>query len=121
MLKYDLEDRLIKFAVHIYELTQGISNSEVGKHLHQQILRSSISPALNYGEAQGAESDKDFIHKLSLVIKELRETRVCLKLISAFKLNVDPTSLPTALKENDELIAIFVSSIKTRRNSGLLH
>ena len=77
--KFDLEDRLITFASMAIAWTHSLPADRVGNHLGQQLLRSGTSPALNYGEALSAESRKDFIHKLKVVLKELRETLVCIK------------------------------------------
>ena len=79
MNKYDLEERLIDFSVLIIAIVNEMANSKAGKHLSGQLVRSGTSVSLNYGEAQGAESKKDFIHKMKLILKELRETFVCLK------------------------------------------
>lgn len=83
-----------------------------------QITRSSTSPALNYGEAQSAESKKDFIHKMGICLKELRETFVCLKIIEKANLSTDLESVKRAKTEANELISIFVSSIKTSKNNS---
>lgn len=64
MNKFDLEERLTDFAVKIIEIVDDIPNSKAGNHLSGQLVRSGTSPALNYGEAQSAESRKDFIHKV---------------------------------------------------------
>jgi len=112
--EYDLEDRLIDFAVGIIKLAERLPKTEIGRHIAGQILRSGTSPAPNYGEAQGAESRSDFIHKMRVCLKELRETKVWLRMIERAGLipcaEVDPL-----LGENDELIAIFVRSIDTAR------
>src|SRR6056297_2935100 len=108
MKKSELEERLINFAVQIIALTGQVSKSKAGNHLMGQLLRSGTSPALNYAEAQGAESIKDFIHKLQLVLKELRETYVNLKIIDRSNLCKSDSQLEMTLKENDELIAIMV-------------
>ena len=79
--KFDLEDRLIDFAIRISEVAEVIPNTLLGKQIKGQIIRSGTSPALNYGEAQSAESTNDFVHKLKIVLKELRETLVCLKIV----------------------------------------
>lgn len=81
-------------------------------NLGDQVFRSSSSAALNYGEVQGAASKKDFIHKNRIVLKELRETIIGLKLIKEMNI-LNPHTLDTTIKENNELIAIFVSAIKT--------
>jgi len=112
--KFDLEDRLIEFAVRIIEVAETLPKTVAGKHIGSQIVRSGTSPALNYGEAQAAESKADFIHKMKICLKELRETIVNLKIIKRkgyFKIE----RLELLLKENDELIAIFVRSISTAK------
>jgi len=86
MDKYDLEERLIKFSVLIIEIVNEMPNSKAGNHLAGQLVRSGTSVSLNYGEAQSAESRKDFIHKMKVILKELRETFVCLKIIHLCKL-----------------------------------
>lgn len=113
MKSNELEERLIDFAVQIIELMNEIPKSKAGNHLSGQLLRSGTSPALNYGEAQSAESTKDFIHKLQLVLKELRETFVNLRIIYRANLLKNKSDLIIALKENNELIAIMVRSIQT--------
>ena len=111
--KYNLEERLIDFAVMIIDILDDIENSKAGNHLSGQIIRSGTSPALIYGEAQSAESRKDFIHKMKISLKELRETFVNLKIIDKAKLCDAIGKLEEIKKENNELIAIFVKSIRT--------
>jgi four helix bundle protein len=77
----NLEERLIDFAVMVIDLSEKLPKTFAGKHLGNQLVRSGTSPALNYGEAQAAESKKDFIHKMRICLKELRESYVCLKII----------------------------------------
>ena len=113
MDRVELEERLIDFAVLIIGITNELSNSKAGNHLSGQLVRSGTSPALNYGEAQSAESRKDFIHKIKIVLKELRETYVCLKIIRRSKLYKSEKKISDALSENDELISIFVKSVGT--------
>lgn len=108
----DLENRLIIFASRIIGLSESLPKSPAGKYLGGQILRSGSSPALNYGEAQAAESKADFIHKMKICLKELRETLVCLKIIEKRKF-FNNDLLLSIMQENNELVAIFVSSIKT--------
>ena len=110
--KYDLEERLINFAVLIIDLVGKLPNNYAGKHFGNQLLRSGSSPALNYGEAQAAESDADFIHKMKVCLKELREAQVCLKIIARKPL-LEDVIVGIALKESGELVAIFTSSITT--------
>ncbi len=115
MAPQDLEGRLIEFASRIMDLAEQLPRVMTAKHLGNQMLRSGSSPALNYGEAQAAESRDDFIHKMKLCLKELRETSVCLKLITRRCWFPESKLLPL-LEENNQLIAIFVASIKTAIN-----
>ena len=110
--KQKLEERLINFAVLAIEVANRLPYNRLGYHLGGQLLRSGTSPALNYGEAQGAESRKDFIHKLGVILKELRETNNCLKILSKTRhIAVDHP----ALIECNELISIFVKSVNTAK------
>jgi len=113
MTKFDLEDRLIEFSVLIIKISSDMIKTKAGNHLSGQIVRSGTSVALNYGEAQSAESRKDFIHKMKIILKELRETLVCLKIINKSKLYEDVDMLNKIKVENNELISIFVKSIAT--------
>jgi len=119
MTKYDLEDRLIAFSAQIIEIAESVINSYTGNQLSTQLLRSGTSVSLNYGEAQSAESRKDFIHKIKLILKELRETNICLKLIKNRHLVNNVAILEKIMIENNELISIFVKSIQTARNNDL--
>lgn len=117
MKKFDLHERLIDFAVQIIAITDNLKISKVGNHLSGQIVRSGTLPSLNYSEAQSAESRNDFIHKMSVVLKELRETHSCLKIIYKAKLYLkEDLDLTVAIRENDELISIFVKSLETSRS-----
>jgi len=113
MNKFDLEERLIEFSVLIIEISTEILKTKAGNHLSGQLVRSGTSPALNYGEAQSAESRKDFIHKMKVILKELRETFVCLKIIDKAKLYKNMGKMQKTLKECNELISIFVKSVET--------
>lgn len=115
--KYDLKDRLIDFAVRIIKLSEKLPNTKAGKHISGQILRSGTSPAPNYGEGISAESRKDFIHKLKIALKELRETEVWLKIIINSKIIEKTERLQPLLKETDELISILFKSIDTARKN----
>jgi len=116
--KFDLEDRLIDFAIRISEIAESQPNTALGNYIKGQMTRSGASPALNYGEAQSAESTNDFVHKLKIVLKELRETLVCLKIIKRKPLITPASRLSSIIEENNELISIFVKSIETaKRNS----
>ena len=114
---FDLEERLIDYAVGIVRLAGELPETRAGRHICGQMLRSGTSPAPNYGEAQSAESRADFIHKLKLGLKELRETEIWLKMIvRADMLPISGTVSPL-LKETDELICILVASIKTTKDN----
>lgn len=116
MSQQQLEDRLIEFSVCIIEILKTIEQSLVGITLCKQLIRSGTSSALNYGEARDAESKKDFIHKLKIILKELRESHINLKIIKRANLSSSPEALDSLLDECNQLIAIFVSTIKTLRS-----
>lgn len=116
--KYDLEERLIQFSVNIIILYGKIEGDFASQHLAKQLIRSVTSSALNYGEAQSAESSRDFLHKMKICLKELRESLVNLKIQKGATLVKDSEKLELLLKENNELIAIFVSSIRTSQNKN---
>lgn len=111
--EYDLEDRLINFAVSIIDIVEALPNTRAAKHIAGQLVRSGTSPAPNYGEAQSAESRKDFIHKMKISLKELRETRVWLRIILKKSLIKPPAQAESALSECQELIRIFAKSVLT--------
>ncbi len=119
MGRLDLENRLIRFAVNIDTFCVNCQILRYRKHLKDQLLRSSCSVALNYAEAQSAESDKDFQHKTSIVLKEVRETQVALKIVSGLqKQNVN--GLAELLSEVDELVRIFHSIQRKVRDKQVL-
>jgi len=110
---YDLETRLIDFTVQIVALAESLPNSRTGSHMAGQLIRSGTSPALNYGEAQSAESRNDFIHKMKIVLKELRETSISLRIIKRTGMIESTPRLSSVLDECCELIAIFAKSLQT--------
>jgi four helix bundle protein len=118
MNKHDLEERLISFAVLIIDIIETMPDTKAANHLAGQLLRSGTSPALNYGEAQSGESRRDFIHKLKIVLKELRESNINLKIISRTKLYKTEDRINVALSEINELISIFVKSIETAQKNN---
>ena len=118
--KYDLEERLLEFAARIIRLVEKLPDTRAGNHVAGQILRSGTSPFPNHGEAESAESRDDFIHKLKICLKELRETRRWARLIQRKVWAKDETTLIFVLSESDELIRIFMSSIKTARQNALV-
>ncbi len=113
--KYDLEDRLIDFAVLIIRITENLFNTKAGNYIGGQLVRSGTSPALHYGEAQSAESRNDFIHKLKILLKELRESRSAMKIIKNAPLAEKMELVEKGLIECNELISIFVKSIETAK------
>ncbi len=110
--KFDLEDRLVDFTCRMIDVVEALPNSRAGNYIASQLIRSGHSPTFNYGEAQAAESRNDFIHKLKISLKELKECRTALKIIRK-KVMIDVLSLEDLLKETEELIAIIAKSIET--------
>lgn len=110
--RYDLEDRLIQFASTCIRIAERLPLSKAGLVLEGQLVRSATSAALNYGEAQAAESKQDFIHKMKISLKEIRESRVAIKII-ADKPLLQEECLAAALDEANQLMAIFIACIKT--------
>jgi four helix bundle protein len=118
--KFDLEERLLEFASAIIDLSEKLPDSRAGNHVAGQVLRSGTSPYPNHGEAEDAESRDDFIHKLKLCLKELRETRRWARLIKRQGWAKDDTTLIFILSEAEELIRIFFSSIQTAKRNALV-
>jgi len=112
-----LEDRLIDFAARVGCMTEALPESVLGRHVARQVIRSATSPAPNYAEGCAAESRRDFVHKLSISLKELRETRIWLRLVIRAKL-LPPTRLISVQDECDQLCAIIAQSIITAKRNG---
>ena len=108
----ELEERLVTFAVRIIRLSTRLPRTPAGRHIAGQILRSGTSPAPNYGEARGAESHADFIHKLRVVLKELNETSIWLRIIERSQ-TLNPVLLAEIVQENKDLCRIFTTTLKT--------
>ncbi|MHC4871094.1 MAG: four helix bundle protein [Planctomycetota bacterium] len=113
--EYNLQDRLIEYAVRIIKLSEALPNTNAGKHISLQLLRSGTSPAANYGEAQSAESRADFVHKVKLSLKELPEADIWLKIIVKSNLIKPKSKIKPLVQETDELIAILFASAQTAR------
>jgi four helix bundle protein len=111
-----LERRLVSFAAAIVALSAKLPKTPQGRHICGQILRSGTAAAANYGEARGAESRADFIHKLKVVFKELNETTIWLEVIAESSL-LSPDNIVAIVAENRELCRIIAASIKTARAS----
>jgi four helix bundle protein len=113
----ELEDRLVALGARNCRLAAGLPSSDIGRHVAAQLTRCSTSPAANYAEARCSESRRDFIHKMKICLKELRETMVWLKLLVTLEI-ADSSAVQEANQETDELIAIFVTSIATARRNA---
>lgn len=116
--KYDLEERLLDFSVRVIRVTESMKRSRAANHLADQLLRSGTSPYGLHGEAEGAESRADFIHKLKVCYKELRESRRWLRLVQRAALIFKPGLLDSLVAEADELVRIFAASIRTAQQNG---
>ena len=116
--KYDLPERLLQFTIATLDLVEALPNTRVGNHIAGQLVRCGTAGAPNYAEAQGAESRKDFVHKIKIALKEMRETYVWLKVIDRKSLVNKNEKLNNVLTECNELIAIFVASIGTAKKNA---
>src|SRR5436309_9881938 len=115
---YDLEDRLLDFAVSVVELTESFPSTRAGNHVAGQLLRCGTSPLSNHGEAQASESRNDFIHKFSICLKELKESRRWFRLAKRVPLIKAPTEFDPLLEETEALIKIFATSIRTAQRNA---
>jgi four helix bundle protein len=115
--RYDLESRLVSYAVLIIDVVESLPNTRAANDLAGQLVRSGTSPALNYGEVQSAESRNDFIHKMKIALKEVKETRVNLKIIQQRPFLTHSSALVSALSETEQLIAILGKSVATASNN----
>lgn len=111
--KYDLEERLLEYAASIVRLVENMAKTKAGNHVGGQLLRSGTSPYFNHGEAEAAESQRDFVHKMGVCLKELRETKRALRLTRKVPLVQSPVDVEPLLVETEELIKIFFVSIRT--------
>ena len=119
--EYNLESRLIDFAVNVIDMSESLPKTRAGNHIAGQLLRCGTSPAPNYGEAESAESRSDFIHKMKVCLKELRETKIWLIILLRSKLQKPEQQITSLLNENEQLILIFFSSVKTAQKRGIAH
>jgi four helix bundle protein len=111
--KFDLEDRLIDFAVAIIKFVENLPESKSASHLGGQLLRSGTSPSLNYGEARSGESRNDFVHKMKVCLKELRESYNCLRIMYRARIYVSEKEVNGLIRECNELVSISVKSVAT--------
>ena len=116
---YDLEERLTVFAARIVVYVDRMPNSLAGRYYAGQLLRSGGSPAMHYGEAQGAGSDRDFIHKCGIALKELKESNVNLRiqLLSGLMPETDG-DLVWLTQECGELVKIIGKTISNKKRKG---
>jgi four helix bundle protein len=115
--KYNLEERLVNFTSRMIDVVQALPVTRVGNYIAGQLIRSCHLPTFNYGEVQAAESRNDFIHKMRVVLKELKECRIVLKIIIKKELIKPVKKLQNIFKETEELIAIIAKSVETAENN----
>lgn len=118
--KFDLEDRFVDYTCRMIDVVEALPNSRAGNYIAGQLIRSCHSPTFNYGEVQASESSKDFVHKMSVVLKELKECRTALKIIRKKEMIKPVTKLDDVYKETEELIAIIAKSIATAKKNNNL-
>jgi four helix bundle protein len=117
--KYDLEDRLVDYTCRMIDVVEALPGTRAGNHIAGQLIRSCHSPTFNYAEAQAAESTKDFLHKMGIVLKELKECRTALKIIRKKELIKPPGKLLDIYQETEELVAIVAKSISTAKKNAV--
>ncbi|MEA1787252.1 four helix bundle protein [Arenibacter sp. GZD96] len=110
---YDLEERLVNFAADTAIFCKEVPNDFVGQYYGQQLLRSSGSSALNFGEMQGAQSDKDFKNKATISLKELKESRMNLKILARIDYGIE-IKRAAILEEVEQLIKIVATIIRNK-------
>ena len=115
--EFNLEDRLIDFAVRIIYVAESLPKTKAGNHIAGQLIKCGTAPAPNYGEAQDAESRADFIHKMKVSLKELRETKIWLLITGKANLIKPASKLEPLIDESNQLISIFVASVKTAKQN----
>ncbi len=116
---FDLEERLLEYATRIIRLVEALPKTRAGNHIAGQLLRSGTSPLPNHGEAQAAESIDDFIHKLKICLKELRESYRWVRLIQHAAIIKPRSRVQPLMDETEELIRIFKTSIRTAEKRKL--
>ncbi len=113
--KYDLEGRFVDYTCRMIDVVEALPNTRAGNYIAGQLIKSCHSPTFNYGETQAAESTKDFVHKMGVVLKELKECRTALKVIRKKEMIKPVVKLDGVYKETEELIAIIGKSISTAK------
>ena len=117
--EYDLGDRLLEYAAMVVRLVGEVDETRAGNHVAGQLLRSGTSPLFHHGEAEAAESQRDFVHKMGVCLKELRETKRALRLVRLIPLVQPSSKVDPVLSETEELIKIFYCSIRTAKKSAV--
>jgi len=116
--KYDLEDRFVDYTCRMIDVVEALPNTRAGNYIAGQLIKSCHSPTFNYGEVQAAESTKDFLHKMGVVLKELKECRTAIKIIRKKEMIKPLSKLEEIFKETEELIAIIAKGIATARKNS---
>ena len=115
---FDLEERLLEYANNIIKLVEALPNTRSGNHIGNQLLKSGTAPYAHHGEAQAAESNNDFVHKMSIGLKELRESSRWLKLVEKSQMLKNKIEwIKEMIAETEELIKIFFKSIQTAKSN----
>lgn len=116
---FALEERLLEYAAALIRFAETMRQTQAGNHFAGQLLRSGTAPLPNHGEAQAAESMADFVHQMSLALKELRGSRRGLRLAQRVPLGRVPGSVDPLIRETEELIRLFFASIATARKRAI--
>ena len=116
--RFDLEERMLVHAARIVALYDSLPAGSGAKQIGNQFIRSGTSPYLHHGEVEAAESLADFVHKLKVCLKELRETWRALRLLQQIGALRDSTEIESLIEETHQLIRIFFQSIRTARSRG---
>ena len=116
--KYDLEDRMVDFTCRMIDVVEALPNTRAGTYIAGQLIKSCHSPTFNYGEAQAAESRNDFLHKMGVILKELKECRTALKVIRKKGMITPITKLAPIYNETEELVAIIAKSLSTAKKNA---
>jgi four helix bundle protein len=114
---YNIEDRIVEYTCTMIDIVEALPGTRAGNYIAGQMIRSCHSPAFNYGEAQAAESRGDFIHKLAIVLKELKECRIALKIVRKKEMIRPINRLADIYSETEALIAIIAKSINTAKKN----
>lgn len=115
--KFDLEDRFVDYTCRMIDVVEALPNTRAGNYIAGQLIKSCHSPTFNYGEAQAAESRNDFVHKMGVILKELKECRAALKIIRKKEMINSREKLEKVSKETEELISIVGKSISTVKSN----